>query len=232
MLIRKLQNLHSYTLHNADESQSNPNPTPESQQGQQNGGNDGDKKKPAEIVLTSGQLKKRLEDEKAKARKELLAELEAENVESAKELISRQKAKDANEKSQSDKLADEIATLRQSLESEKTQRIEIEKKSRAEKRDSELKTLLNQAHDPNEVLVLLKAAHGDKVEALLDESGAFKKAEAENLIADYRKDKGHLFKDTRLGSAISNRDGRNPEPNKDAKEAAKKRMFQNARNSV
>lgn len=171
-------------------------------------------------------------DGKEAAEKAMLGRLGVSSFDEAVAALEAKKQADEANKTEAQKLQDMIAQLTQERDAEKQRVAKIETERRIEKRDNELKSLLTQATDPNEVLALLKVFHAEKVEALLDANGVFDKAAAETLIADYRKDKGHLFRDNRLGSALSHKDGRNPEPNKETKEAAKTQTFRNMRNNA
>jgi hypothetical protein len=203
-------------------------------QGQQTGNTQGDvaKKTPPKIELTSGQLKQRLEEAKALERKTLLESLGVSDESTLKGLVERQRQKEESEKSETQKLSDLVTTLQKQLTEKDQKLVEAEATRRVSLRDSELKSLLSKAHDPNQVLILLKASQGEKLNDLLSEDGKFDTEAAQKLVSEYQKDNGFLFKDGRPGSAMSNRDGRSPEPNKDAKADAAKRTFRNMRNNI
>jgi hypothetical protein len=216
MLFRNMQN-----LYNADATEGTPNPTPDTAQGQNAGATqgEGEKKKPEPITLTPSQLKKRLEDAKAVDRKALLESLGIDSEDSLKALVTAQKAKAEAEKTETQRLQDEIAQLKKERDTEKLQRAEIEKQARLRERDSELKTLLTKAYEPNQVLILMKATHAEKLDALMDENGAFDSDAAKQLVSDYQKENAHLFRDSSPGSSLSTRDGKAPQGNEDARKA-------------
>lgn len=222
MLIRKLQD---NNLYEADATLGTPaTPTPETVQGNKTGDTNGDgKKAPEKIEMTSGQLKKRLEDAKTADRKTFLESLGIDSEDALKTLVQAQKAKADSEKSEAQKLADELAKAKTDLEAERKAKTELESLRRIESRDNKLLSLLQKAHDPSEVLATLKATQSAKLDEFLNDNGEFDSAAATAFIADYQAKKPYQFKDERRGSQ-SNNDGRIPNPDKDRRKEVEKKL--------
>jgi hypothetical protein len=184
-----------------------------------NGSNSG----AGEKMLPESEVKriaaKEARDAKAKADKTWLESLGVSSLDEVKSLLDAKRQKDESEKSETQKLADEMARLRLELDTERASKLALETARREDKRDSELKALLSKAHDSNQALRELKATQGNRLNELLDDNGAFDTTTAQTLVSDFQKANPHLFRDTSPGSSMSNRDGRAPEVNKDAKKA-------------
>lgn len=220
-----LRNRHN--LYEADATQGTPQPTPPppaNGQGQTPQQGEAEKKKAEPITLTSGQLKKRLEDAKAVERKAFLESLGIDSEESLKTLVSSAKAQAESEKTEAQKLSERLANLEKQLQEKEAKLSESERRSRLEKRDAKLEGLLSKAVDPAKALILLKADYGSKLDDLMNEDGEFDSAAASALIAEYQKANNYLFRDERQGSAMSNRDGRVPEPDKDRRKAVERKL--------
>lgn len=162
---------------------------------------------------------KEAKDAKAKAEKAMLELLGVASLDEAKSFIEAKRQNDEAAKSESQKLMDALNQAKQETAAALQRASELEKKSRLDKRDSELKMLLSKAHEPNDVLTLLKSKHGEKLDALLDEDGSFDSAAALKLVSEYQTANPFLFKDTSHGSSLSNRDGTAPQANEEAKKA-------------
>lgn len=228
MLIRNMQNLYE-----ADASEGTPAviPTPATVQGNKTGetNGDGEKKKPEPITMTSGQLKKRLEDAKALERKAFLEGLGITDEGALKALVENaRKAEDA-QKSEAQKANEALTKLQADLEAANKRNAELSNAQKAQLRDSELKALLTEAHNPSQLLILLKAQYADKLDALLNEDGSFNTESAKALIADYRKENAFMFQDKRQGSAMSNKDGRVPNPERDKRKQMSEKLGKTVR---
>jgi len=195
-----------------------PPPTPDTSQDTKE-----DKGELETVTMTTKELSriaaKEAKDAKAKAEKGFLERLGASSEDELKALLTSFREKQEAEKSESQKLLDCIALLEKERDSEKLQREEAVKQARIKERDSELKSLLSKAYEPNQVLILMKATLSAQIDGLLDDSGAFDTALATTLVSDYQKNNPHLFRDTSPGSSFSNRDGKAPQVNEDAKKA-------------
>lgn len=86
--------------------------------------------------------------------------------------------------------------------------VALETKRIEDMRDNSILQLLNNAHDPNMVLTLLKANHSDSVIALI-ENNEFKSEAATKLISEFASANTYLFKSLVQGSP-SNSGGRMP----------------------
>lgn len=158
-------------------------------------------------------------------KKELLEELGIESLDTLKNFLKAQKEKEESEKTEAQKALDKLAEMQKQLETERQARVEAEKLRFIEKRDGVLRALLATAHDPDGVLILLKAKHADKVEALLGESGDVDSKEAEKLVSEYRAANAYQFKADSKGSP-SNADGRLLKPIESVREEVRKEIKQ------
>lgn len=219
MIIRPIRSNFLYEVDSTVGTQATPNPTPETVQGTNTGEAQGEKKKPEPISLTLGQLKKRLDEAKGIATKQLLESLGVSDEASLKTLVDSYNAKANADKTEAQKLSERLASLERQLQEKEQKLSESENRRRNEKRDSELKALLSKAHEPNDVLTLIKAKLPEKIEALLDEDGNFDTEAASKLVTDYQSANPFLFKDMTHGSSLSNRDGHAPQGNEEAKKA-------------
>lgn len=204
-------------LYEVDSTLGTPPPTPETVQEKA-------KDKDEVVSMTVDQLKrinaKEAKDAKAATEKAILEGLGVSSLDEIKTMLSAQREKQEAEKTESQKLNERLALLEKQSAEKDAKLQEVETQRRADKRDSSIISLLQgKTVDPNQVLILLKATHGAKLNDLLKEDGSFDKDAAINLIAEYQKTNGHLFKDERQGSAMSNRDGRAKSPLKDKEKA-------------
>jgi hypothetical protein len=158
-------------------------------------------------------------------KKELLEELGIDSLDTLKNFLKAQKEKEESEKTEAQKALDKLAEMQKQLETERQARVEAEKLRFIEKRDGVLRALLATAHDPDGVLILLKAKHADKVEALLGESGDVDSKEAEKLVSEYRAANAYQFKADSKGSP-SNADGRLLKPIESVREEVRKEIKQ------
>ena len=189
------------------------------------------KDKPEEVVsMTVDQLKrinaKEAKDAKSNAEKAMLEALGVGSLEEAKAALEAKKQKEDAEKTESQKLQDMVTNLTKERDSEKLARLETEKASRLVKRDAELSLLILDARSSKQVMVLLNAEYPSEMASLVAEDGSFDKIEAEKLLTAFRKDNGHLFKDTSNLGSQSNNNGKPPQPNRNAAEIAKKEIEQ------
>jgi hypothetical protein len=161
------------------------------------------------------------------AMKALLEELGLDSPDVLKTLVKSKKEEEEAKKSEEQKLRDALAQKDAEIAAEKKARSEAEALRLQDKRDSALKALLLSAHDPDGVLILLKAKHADKVNGLILDNGDIDSKAAETLVAEYKTNNAFQFKGDSKGSP-SNAEGRLLKPSDDVrKEAAKdiKRKF-------
>lgn len=213
MLLRNMHNLYE-----ADSTLgTTPPPTPDTSQDKT------EDKGEETVTLTTKELSrisaKEAKDARAKAEKAFLEALGVKDLDEIKSILTSQREKQEAEKSETQKLLDQLNLAKQETAAAQVKLAEAEKTRRLAIRDSELKALLSKAYEPNEVLILLKASYAEKLDALLDEDGNFDSESATKLVSEYQTNKPHLFKDTSLGSNFSTRDGKAPQANEEAKKA-------------
>jgi hypothetical protein len=207
-------------LYEVDSTLGSPaTPTPETSQDRHE-----DKGEDEKVTLTQRELNrialKEAKNAKASAEKAFLDALGVGNLDEIKAMLTAHREKQEAEKSESQKLLDALNAAKQETAAALQKATELEKKNRLDKRDSNLKALLMaKANDADDVLLLMKGAHGDKLDALLDEDGNFDNEAAVKLVTEYQTAKPHLFKDMSLGSAMSHKDGKAPQPNEEARKA-------------
>lgn len=215
------RNMHRY-LYEVDASQGTT-PPPDTQQENQNGTKqEGEKLHTAQEVsrIASSEAKKA----KAKAESAMLEALGVTSLDEVKTILDAKRQKEESEKSEVQKLSELVQSLQKQMQEKDAKLSESERRSRLGKRDSEVKALLSKAHNPNEVLILLKAHYGAKMDELISEDGAFDATAATTLIAEYQKQNAHHFKDERQGSVMSNSGGRIPSPDKDRRKAVERKL--------
>lgn len=214
MIFRKLSERRLYDVDNAEGTQTTTQTDTQQQQS-------GTEEKPK--LFTQEELSKvaakEARDAKAKAEKAFLERHGVTSEDELKSLLTSFREKQEAEKTEAQKLQDEITNLKRERDSEKLQREEALKLARLKERDSELKALLTgRAHDEKQVLILLKNLYADKMETLLSEDGNFDTEEAQKLIAEYQKANPFMFKSSSPGSP-SNNNGAAPQANEEARKA-------------
>lgn len=209
-------------LYNVDEPQ-NGTPSPDTQQ-EQNAETQGSGEKmlsQSDVDRLIGNTRK---EARSKAQSEILTELGLSDLDSLKALVQAQKAKEDAEKSELQKLQEALEVERKQRESIEQSLAKAEQARRETLRDTELLSLLQDARNAKQVLILLQAERRKDIESLLAEDGTFNKETAEKLVSEWRKANPLYFKDgTSLGSP-SNAGGKPPIPNREANEQLQKEI--------
>lgn len=148
---------------------------------------------------------------KSSAQKAFLEELEIDSLDSIKALLVDAKTRKEAEMSEAEKLQEKLVAMEASFNAEKVRAESLETARLEDKRDSGLLQLLSKAHDPQNVLILIKAQQADGVTALMADDGTFNSKEAETLVNEYASANAYLFTSGAPGSP-SNAGGRIPQP--------------------
>lgn len=174
-------------------------------------------------------LKKRLARAEETVMKKLLEDLGVDSLDTAKATLKAKREAEEAEKSELQKAQEQLKAEQNRIkaleEAQEAREVEI----RAERLDNAIRNEAKSegAHDPDEVLVLLKTQGTD---GLMDDDGKPKSAKIKKLVADHRESKAHLYKPKRTSpGSPSNADGQSGSP-KIKKALAAQRQFKSVMN--
>lgn len=183
-------------------------------------------------IMTTAQLKDRLERAKRAEREALLKDLGIEDPEADKELLASARKRREDEKTEAQKA--EAARLKAEKERDDAKaefaayKAEQDAKARSSTRDTAINAALTEQNaKADKVLKLLKADHLDMVDAVLKDDGSVDKDKLNALIKKAREVFPEDFKPRGVGSP-SNAGGRPVDPDK----ASKVQAAQEQRNFI
>lgn len=144
---------------------------------------------------------------------QLLEGLGVESADALKSFVTKAKEKEEGEKSELQKLQEQIAKLEKDRDTEKQRAAQIEAARLTDKINTKLEGFATKAKaaNPEDVVDYLRNRHSDEVAALAGEGGVVDEKAAEKLIEIVRKARPNWFAVQGPGSP-SNHDGRPPQP--------------------
>lgn len=167
-------------------------------------------------------LKARLEREAAKARAKFLEELGVEDMDSAKARLQAQKDAEDAQKSELERLQDQLQASTQ-RQAELEQQLQAEKQTRInDKRNSAIRDAARSAGAVDAEDVMLNVMKDvDALAKLVNEDGSVNAEAVTSAVTQVKTDKPHLFSKQVPGTP-SNRHGQAPSPDKKALKQARK----------
>lgn len=211
-----------------------PTPTPVTPPAP-NGGNSGDDSDDEKPIMTSVQLKERLERDREAQRKRLYAELGIEDADTDKTLLAEARKRKADELTEAQKAIEALAketAKREKAEADLADHLaKAQAKERADALNAAVRDALTKANaKADKVLKLLRADNAALLDAVLKDDGTVDEKQVAKVVEQARKDYAEDFGKGGVGSP-SNSGGSRPDPNRDGKDAARKEARKTVRSN-
>ena len=176
-------------------------------------------------------VKERLSRERQTYESKLKERYSVDDLSEVDKLLDEQRKRKEAELSEAEKVQAELVKVQEQLKAQQETNTTLLQQMRDDKRDGDLRSKLDNAHNIDTALRELKAHSGDKLDSLWSEDNVFNGKAAEQVIAVFQQENGYLFKSSNPGSP-SNSGGRPPQPDQKNLQAARSAAFSRKRRAI
>jgi alanyl-tRNA synthetase len=196
------------------DGENDPKTTQKTEPAPENGGDGGQR---SAISMTNEQLNERLSRARSAAISDFLKELGIEKPEDAKAVVNEHKQLKDSQLTAQEKAEAALQKEKERADAAEARANQLAAQRRTDRIDGALRDglIAASAHNPRDVIALLRTDYADRVEKLVavDGNGDVDEAVLKKLIEDVSKAKPYMFKAKGGPGSPSNADGKTPDPN-------------------